>query len=121
MRKSSDFSNPSKPINLNCGYIFCIKQNFASVHKVNLVFALCTDAQILFEIYSIKKHCRILYLYPAMPDYYSVLRASTGSFLAATLDGITPAMSVSTILIITRITAAGTGSIALSPSISVRL
>lgn len=44
---------------------------------------------------------------------YSVRNATTGSFLAALLEGITPAMSVKVMLIITRITATGTGSTAL--------
>jgi len=46
------------------------------------------------------------------PFYYSVLRASTGSFLDATLDGISPAMRVSTMLIMISATAPLTGTLA---------
>jgi hypothetical protein len=42
-----------------------------------------------------------------------VRRAITGSFLAALLDGMSPEIIVSNILIITRIIATGIGSIAL--------
>ena len=42
--------------------------------------------------------------------YYSVLNASTGSFLLANLDGISPAISVSSILIIIKIIAPAGGS-----------
>ena len=45
---------------------------------------------------------------------YSVLRASTGSFLAAYLDGIIPEIRVRTMLITTRITAPATGRVAFS-------
>ena len=43
---------------------------------------------------------------------YSVLSATTGSLFAATLEGISPAMTVSPMLISTRITAADAGSTA---------
>ena len=44
--------------------------------------------------------------------YYSVLKASTGSFFAANLAGISPAIIVSTTLIITKIIAPFIGKIA---------
>ena len=44
---------------------------------------------------------------------YSVLKASTGSFLLAILDGISPAIIVSIILIMTNITPPATGRIAI--------
>ena len=47
-------------------------------------------------------------------SYYSVLRAITGSFLLATLDGIKPAITVKTILINTNIIAPTIGSDALT-------
>ncbi len=43
---------------------------------------------------------------------YSVLRATTGSFLAARREGIAPARIVSTMLITTRMAAAPPGRIA---------
>ena len=49
---------------------------------------------------------------------YSVRSATTGSFFAAIFAGTNPAISVSTILIITRITAPATGSFA-TPAIVV--
>lgn len=48
-----------------------------------------------------------------MKFFYSVLKATTGSFLAALLDGITPAINVKSILITIRMIAVGTGNIAL--------
>ena len=50
--------------------------------------------------------------------FYSVLRAVTGSFLAAILAGINPAIKVRNILINTKMTPPFTGSAA-SPQISV--
>ena len=52
--------------------------------------------------------------------YYSVLSATTGSFFAAILEGISPAIRVSAMLIKTRAVAPETGRIADSESISVR-
>ena len=51
---------------------------------------------------------------------YSVLSAITGSFFAALLDGINPAMSVSSTLMAMRMIAAGTGRIALKLLMPVR-
>ena len=51
---------------------------------------------------------------------YSVLNATTGSFFAALLDGMIPAISVSTMLIAIRISAAGIGRNALKVLIPVR-
>jgi hypothetical protein len=50
---------------------------------------------------------------------YSVLSATTGSFLAALLEGMIPAISVSSILISTRIAATYIGRCALRFSIPV--
>ena len=52
--------------------------------------------------------------------FYSVLSAITGSFLAATREGIRPAISVRAILIITRMIAPTTGRVALSVARPVR-
>ena len=51
---------------------------------------------------------------------YSVLNASTGSFLLAILDGINPAIIVRTMLITTKIIAAFTGKTAFTVSILVK-
>ena len=51
---------------------------------------------------------------------YSVRKATTGSFFAALLDGIMPAKRVSITLIMTNMTATGTGRTALSPLIPVK-
>ena len=51
--------------------------------------------------------------------YYSVLSATTGSFFAALLEGMIPAISVSSILISTSMAATYIGSLALRFSIPV--
>ena len=48
-----------------------------------------------------------------IPVFYSVLKASTGSFLLAILAGIKPAITVSKILMMTSITAPPTGRLAI--------
>ena len=53
--------------------------------------------------------------------FYSLLSATTGSFFAALLEGIMPAMSVKSMLIRTSVTAAGTGRNAFRLLIPVRL
>ncbi len=53
--------------------------------------------------------------------FYSVLNASTGSFLAANREGITPAINVKVILIATNISAATGGRYADNPSMPVAL
>ena len=55
---------------------------------------------------------RILYPRTAAPAY-SVRSATTGSFLAALRDGISPASSVNAMLTITNTSAAGNGKTAL--------
>ena len=62
-----------------------------------------------------------VYGYPEIrkPDY-SLLRATTGSFLAALLEGMIPAISVRPMLISTRATAAPIGRIAWRLAIPVR-
>ena len=52
--------------------------------------------------------------------FYSVLSATTGSFLAALLDGMIPEIRVKNTLIATSITAAAMGSCAESVLIPVR-
>ena len=51
--------------------------------------------------------------------FYSLLKATTGSFFAALLDGIIPAISVRIILMHTSTTATDKGRYALSPAIPV--
>ena len=59
----------------------------------------------------VSNYCRMGSKPPAMPIdvYYSVRRATTGSFLAALREGMMPAMRVSAMLMRISTTAAGSG------------